>query len=167
MGIADDASRLGTLDIDGTAYAVTRARRGDVESLVALLADDELGRQREHTDPEPYLRAFARIDRSPDHLLVAVRAPKGAVVGTVHLVMLPDLSRGATLRLQVEAVRVATSVRALGLGTALLEWVTGYARSHGAGLVQLTTDRSREDARRFYERLGYVPSHDGMKLHLT
>ncbi len=57
-------------------------------------------------------------------------------------------------------------MRDLGLGTALLEWVTGYARSHGAGLVQLTTDRAREDARRFYERLGYVPSHDGMKLHL-
>ncbi|ANH39324.1 aminoalkylphosphonic acid N-acetyltransferase [Nocardioides dokdonensis FR1436] len=166
MGIADDASRLGTLDVAGTAYAVTRARRGDVGALVALLADDELGRQRETADPEPYLRAFARIDRSPDHLLVAVRAPEGTVVGTLHLVMLPDLSRGATLRLQVEAVRVATSVRDLGLGTALLEWVTGYARSHGAGLVQLTTDRAREDARRFYERLGYVPSHDGMKLHL-
>lgn len=167
MGITDDASRLGVLQVDGTAYAVTRARRGDVAALVALLADDELGREREGGDLEPYLRAFARIDRSPDNLLLAVRSPEGDVVATAHLTMLPGLSRGATLRLQVEAVRVASSVRHLGLGTALLEWITGYARSHGAGLVQLSTDRSRPDARRLYERLGYVASHDGMKLHLT
>ncbi len=167
MGITDDASRLATLHVDGTAYAVTRARRADVPALVALLADDERGREREHEDPEPYLRAFARIDRSPDHLLVAVRSPQGEVVATVHLTMLPGLSRGATLRLQVEAVRVASTVRHLGLGTQLLEWVTEHARSHGAGMVQLTTDRSRAGARRLYERLGYVASHDGMKLHLA
>ena len=114
MGITDDASRLGVLQVDGTAYAVTRARRGDVAALVALLADDDLGREREGGDLEPYLRAYARIDRSPDNLLLAVRSPEGDVVATAHLTMLPGLSRGATLRLQVCLLYTSPSPRDRG-----------------------------------------------------
>ena len=145
---------------------VRRARREDVPAIVALLADDALGESREHPgDLSPYLAAFERIDADPAHLLVVADAG-GEVVGTLQLTVLPGLSRGGALRAQVEAVRVADSQRGKGLGQALLLWAVEEARARGCTLVQLTTDKQRTDAHRFYERLGFVASHEGMKLHL-
>ena len=151
--------------IHDRSYTLRSAMRADVPAVVALLADDVLGRQRESggSDLAPYLAAFDRIAANPDQELVVVERD-GAVVGTLDLALLASLSRQGTLRLQIEAVRVAPSERGSGLGAAIFRWAIDHARREGCGLVQLTTDRSREDAHRFYERLGFVPSHIGYKL---
>ncbi len=140
-----------------------RAAAGDVPAIVALLTDDPLGAGRESADPAPYAAAFAAVAADPAHLLV-VADDGGSVVGTLQLSFLPGLSRGGALRAQVEGVRVAAAARGRGLGEAMLRWCADEARRRGAALVQLTTDVRRPDARRFYERLGYVASHVGMKL---
>lgn len=153
------------LELTDRTVHLDRARREDVPAIVALLADDVLGRDREAPDLGPYLAAFDAVDADPAHLL-AVARDGDVVAGTMQLTFLPGLSRGGALRLQVEAVRVAASHRGTGLGTAMMGWAVEHGRDHGAVLVQLTTDKQRTDARRFYERLGFVASHEGMKLAL-
>ncbi len=142
-----------------------RAAADDVPAIVALLTDDPLGAAREGADPAAYATAFAAVDADPAHLLL-VADDGGSVVGTLQLSFLPGLSRGGALRAQVEGVRVAAAARGRGLGEAMLRWCAEESRRRGAGLVQLTTDVRRPGARRFYERLGYVASHVGMKLEL-
>ncbi|MPZ63350.1 MAG: GNAT family N-acetyltransferase [Propionibacteriales bacterium] len=156
-----------SLHLGERTFRLTRARCDDVPVLVALLRDDVLGSAREQEDLDPYLRAFDAIDADPAHLLLAVRDEDDVIVGTMQLTLLPGLSRGAATRLQIESVRVGPSARGSGLGTALFRWAADYGRSHGARLAQLTTDKQRADAHRFYERLGYVASHEGMKLPLV
>ncbi|MGY1729741.1 GNAT family N-acetyltransferase [Geodermatophilus sp. SYSU D01062] len=141
------------------------ATAGDLPAVVALLADDPLGATRESADPVPYERAFAAVAADPAHLLV-VAEDAGAVVGTLQLSFVPGLSRGGALRAQVEGVRVAAAARGRGLGEAMLRWCAAESRRRGAALLQLTTDARRPEAHRFYERLGFVPSHVGMKLEL-
>ena len=150
-------------------YRLRPATVADLEPIVRLLADDQLGAARDGgftDDPEPYRRAFAVIDADPAHLLLAVLAPDGAVVGTLQLSFLPGLARRGALRAQLEAVRVAGAHRGGGLGTAMLTWAVDVARQRGCSLVQLTSDKSRVDAHRWYARLGFVASHDGFKLRL-
>ncbi len=149
----------------GGGVVLRRAAAADLPAIVALLADDPLGATREGADPAPYEAAFAAVDADPAHLLV-VADDDGAAVGTLQLSFLPGLSRGGALRAQVEGVRVAASGRGRGLGEAMLRWCADEARRRGAVLVQLTTDSRRPDAHRFYERLGFVASHVGMKLEL-
>lgn len=145
---------------------VRRATRDDVPAIVALLVDDPLGATRENdVDHAAYLTAFDAIDADPAHELV-VLDDGGEVVGTLQLTLLPGLSRGGALRAQIEAVRVASSRRGQGLGQDLFQWAIDESRRRGAVIVQLTTDASREGAHRFYERLGFVASHVGMKLPL-
>ncbi len=147
------------------ATVLRRATAGDVPAIVALLTDDPLGAAREGSGLPPYEAAFAAVDADPAHLLV-VAEDRGTVVGTLQLSFLPGLSRGGALRAQVEGVRVAAAARGRGLGEAMLRWCADEARRRGAALLQLTTDTRRPGAHRFYERLGYVPSHVGMKLEL-
>jgi GNAT superfamily N-acetyltransferase len=159
------------LDLEGRSVVIERARASDVPAVVALLRDDVLGAGREgdpaaDTDLAPYLRAFAVLDADPHQLLVVVRDGDGTVVGTLQLTFVTGLSRGGATRMQVEAVRVAASMRGAGLGAALLGWAADLGRARGAVLAQLTTDLRRTDAHRFYERLGWVHSHAGMKLDL-
>jgi GNAT superfamily N-acetyltransferase len=159
------------LDLDGRELVVDRARASDVPAVVALLRDDVLGAGREgdpadELDLAPYLAAFAVVDADPHQLLVVVRDPADAVVGTLQLTFVTGLSRGGATRMQVEAVRVAGSVRGSGLGAALLTWAADLGRARGAVLAQLTTDLRRTDAHRFYERLGWVHTHAGLKLDL-
>lgn len=154
------------LAVGARRFTVTRARASDVPALVDLLADDVLGRSRETSDLGPYLAAFAEIDADPRQLLVVVHDEAHAVVGTMQLTLLPGLARGGATRLQIEAVRLASEVRRGGLGTAMFEWAHRYGRQHGALLVQLTSDKSRTGAHRFYDRLGYVASHEGFKRPL-
>lgn len=156
---------MNTLETNGRQLAITRATEADVPAIVAMLADDMLGAGRESADMAPYLEAFREIDADARHLLVAIR-DEHDVVATMHLTLLPGLSRNAATRLQIEAVRVAAPVQGGGLGTRMLEWAHQYGRDHGARLVQLTTDKTRADAHRFYEQLGYVASHEGFKLEL-
>jgi GNAT superfamily N-acetyltransferase len=154
-----------SLPLADRTLSIERARRDDVPAVVALLTDDVLGREREQAGLEPYLAAFDAVDADPAHYLAVVRDGE-VVAGTMQLTLLPGLSRGGALRLQVEAVRVAASHRGTGLGSAMIGWAVEHGRERGATLVQLTTDKQRTDARRFYERLGFVASHEGMKLAL-
>lgn len=154
-----------TLTVGDSRFVVRRAIESDVPALVALLADDPLGRGRESVDElGPYLAAFREIDADPRQVLVTVvEAGPENIVGTMQLSLIPGLSRGGATRLQIEAFRLAHSVRGAGLGSALLAWAHRFGREHGATLSQLTCDRTREDAHRFYERCGYVASHTGFK----
>ena len=157
---------MDTLDLAGRRFTLARATAADVPALVGLLADDVLGREREHAAEEDYRRAFAAIDADPGHLLLVVRDEDEQLVATCHLTLLPGLSRGGATRLQIEAVRVAASTRGTGLGAAMLTWAQDWGRERGAVLAQLTTDSSRTGAHRFYERLGYQPTHVGFKRPL-
>jgi GNAT superfamily N-acetyltransferase len=142
------------------------ATRADVGAIVAMLADDPLGAERESPeDLAPYLAAFAVIDADPHQVLV-VADRDGAVVGTAQLSLLAGLSRRGATRAQIEAVRVSSTERGSGLGTTLIEWAIEEARARGCALVQLTSDKSRLDAHRFYLRLGFEATHEGFKLML-
>nr|WP_242623397.1 GNAT family N-acetyltransferase [Pseudonocardia sediminis] len=146
-----------------------RAVAADVAPVVALLAADQLGAGREsHADDDlaPYLSAFAEIDADPSQLLVVAETPEIPVAGTLQLSIIPGLSRRGASRAQIEAVRVHADLRGRGLGEAMIRWTVDEARRRGCRLVQLTTDKSRTDAHRFYERLGFTASHEGMKLSL-
>lgn len=145
-----------------------RATAADVPVIVAMLADDDLGRARERVEdplPEAYVRAFTAIDADPRQLL-AVAEQDGRVVGTLQLTFLPYLTHQGGERALIEAVRISADVRGGGLGRTMLEWAIDQARQRGCRMVQLTTDKQRTDAKRFYESLGFLPTHDGMKLPL-
>ncbi|WP_261290708.1 GNAT family N-acetyltransferase, partial [Bordetella pertussis] len=117
--------------------------------------------------PQPaYLAAFGAIDRDPNQLLAVVERA-GQIIGCLQLSFIPGLSRRGLWRGQIESVRVAASERGAGTGRALFEWAIAQCRDKGCGLVQLTTDKQRADARRFYESLGFKATHEGMKLDLA
>ncbi len=143
-----------------------RARRGDAPTIARLLADDALGAGRERPDePEPYLAAFDRIDADPRNLL-AVAEVDGVVSGCLQMTFIPGLSnRGAELAL-IQAVRVASALRGRGVGQAFLRWAMDEARARGCSSIELLTHKTRADARRFYERLGFSASHEGMRRAL-
>lgn len=138
----------------------------DVPAIVGMLADDPLGAQRESPDDlTPYLTALDRLAADPNqHVVVAIR--EGLVVGTLQLTMVPGLSRKGATRSIIEGVRVHATERGSGLGTQLIEWAIATSRRENCQLVQLTSDVTRADAHRFYERLGFTPSHLGFKLKL-
>ncbi|MFF4593720.1 GNAT family N-acetyltransferase [Amycolatopsis sp. NPDC001319] len=145
---------------------VRKARRDDVEAIVRMLVDDQLGATRDSADDlEPYLRAFDAIDADPQQLLV-VATSNDEPVATLQLTIIPGLARQGALRGQIEAVRVRSDHRSAGVGGDLVRWAIDESRRRGCALVQLTSDTSRIAAHRFYERLGFVASHTGFKLHL-
>jgi GNAT superfamily N-acetyltransferase len=149
-----------------TDIEIRPALEHEVPAVIALLADDQLGSGRETPDDlVPYLAAFARLQADPNQLLVvAVRGD--VVVATLQLSIIPGLSRRGRTRSIVEAVRVHRDERGSGLGTTLMEWAIAESARRGCSLVQLTSDRTRTDAHRFYERLGFTASHVGFKLEL-
>jgi GNAT superfamily N-acetyltransferase len=138
----------------------------DLAPIVAMLADDTLGAQRE--DPAnlaPYVEAFDRLATDPhQHLMVAVRANR--VVGTLQLSIVPGLSRRGASRSIIEGVRIHADERGSGLGSRFITWAVEESRRLGCQLVQLTSDATRTDAHRFYERLGFTASHVGFKMNL-
>lgn len=159
---------LVNLELSTVTVTLRRARAADVPELVALIAADPVAVARGDVpdgDPSRYLAAFETIDADPGELLV-VADHLGEVVGTLQLSFLPGLARLGATRAQVEAVRVRADQRGNGLGAAMMRWAIAEAHRRGCGLVQLTSDNSRLDAHRFYERLGFVPSHTGFKLRL-
>jgi len=162
-------TELARFAVGGRDVVVREATAGDVPAIVELLAADQLGATRDGVDGDdglaPYLRAFAEIDADAAHLLV-VATSSDEVVATLQLSVLPGLARRGARRGQIEAVRVRDDHRDRGLGRALIAWAIGEAGRRGCTLVQLTSDRSRVDAHRFYERLGFVASHEGFKLSL-
>jgi GNAT superfamily N-acetyltransferase len=143
------------------------AVRNDVPEIVRLLADDALGAKRERYElplPASYLAAFDAIAADPNNELV-VACLDGRIAGVLQLTYIPYLTYQGAWRALIEGVRVASGARSAGIGKALLEWAIARARERGCGLVQLTTDKSRADAKKFYEALGFVASHEGMKLY--
>jgi GNAT superfamily N-acetyltransferase len=164
-----DVSVSETLSICGGMVTLRKALRADVVAIVRLLSQDPLGASRDGVAGadglEPYWRAFEAIDSDPGHMLM-VADRGGCVVATMQLSFLPGMARGGAVRAQIEAVRVEEKFRGDGLGTAMVEWAIGVARSRGCAVVQLTSDKSRQAAHRFYERLGFVASHEGYKISL-
>ena len=144
---------------------VRAGRIEDLEAIVDLLADDVLGSGREGGDLAPYAAAFAKMvaDR---HQIQAVAELGGQIVGTLQLSIIPSLTLRGTTRAQIEGVRTLSTLRGRGIGEQLFAWAFEEARRQGAGLVQLTSDNTRGNAHRFYERLGFVGSHTGFKKQL-
>lgn len=169
---------LATLETTDATVTLREAVVGDVPTLVELLAADQLGATRDGvTDGSagggvadddglaPYLRAFEAIDGDPAHLLLVGEAA-GRVVATLQLSFIPGLARRGALRAQIEAVRVAADLRGSGLGRAMITWAIDEARRRGCALVQLTSDKQRAEAHRFYTALGFSATHEGFKLLL-
>ncbi|MFE7426322.1 MULTISPECIES: GNAT family N-acetyltransferase [unclassified Streptomyces] len=142
------------------------ATPADLPAIVAMLADDPLGARRESPDDiAPYHAAYRRLADDPNqHLMVAVR--ENRVVGTLQLTVIPGLSRRGATRSVIEGVRIHVDERGSGLGSRMIEWAVDESRRLDCQLVQLTSDVSRTDAHRFYERLGFTASHVGFKLAL-
>jgi GNAT superfamily N-acetyltransferase len=144
------------------------AHRADVPAIVELLADDEFGAGREAVGEDvdaAYWAAFDAVDADPRNVLV-VADRGGEVVGTMQLTFIPSLTRRGGERAEIEGVRVRADQRGAGLGRMMLTWAVDQARERGCRLVQLTTDKRRTDAQRFYASLGFHASHQGMKLSL-
>ncbi|WP_329108577.1 GNAT family N-acetyltransferase [Micromonospora sp. NBC_01699] len=151
-----------------TEISFRAARRTDVPAIVALLADDELGATREIVGEDTdaaYWAAFEAIDADPRNVLV-VAEQGGEVVATLQLTFIPSLTRGGAERAEIEGVRVRADRRGTGVGRLLVGWAVEQARERGCGLVQLTTDKRRTAAHRFYAGLGFRASHEGLKLSL-
>ncbi|MDH6517896.1 GNAT superfamily N-acetyltransferase [Streptomyces sp. SAI-135] len=145
---------------------IRHATADDIPAIVGMLADDPLGAQRESPDDlAPYLAALERLSSDPNqHLVVATREHR--VVGTLQLTVVPGLSRRGATRSIIEGVRIHADERGSGLGSRLIEWAIEESRRQNCRLVQLTSDNTRTDAHRFYERLGFTASHVGFKLAL-
>jgi GNAT superfamily N-acetyltransferase len=145
-----------------------KANKSDIPAIISLIANDQLGATREEFRdplPEVYYEAFERIDADPNQELIVVVNGDTDVVGTLQLTFIPYLTYRGGIRAQIEAVRVREDMRGKGLGEQLFRWAIARAQERGAHLVQLTTDKQRPDALRFYEKLGFRASHEGMKLH--
>ncbi len=150
------------------SFSIRRATHNDVPEIVRLLADDPLGSQRENYQsplPQSYYDAFEEINQDPHNQLVIAEAG-GEVIGTLQLTFIPSLTYQGGKRAQIEAVRIDRQYRSRGVGGKLFEWAIMRAREEQCHLIQLTTNNTRANAHRFYERLGFVASHSGMKLDL-
>jgi GNAT superfamily N-acetyltransferase len=144
-----------------------KAVRDDVPVIVQLLANDKLGQLREDYKsplPEVYFKAFEQIDKDPNQELIVVENEFDEIVGTLQLSFIQYLTYQGGIRAQIEAVRVRDDVRGEGIGQKLFEWAIKRAKERNAHLLQLTTDKKRPDAIKFYEKLGFVASHEGMKI---
>lgn len=147
---------------------IRRATRADLPAIVKLHSEDVLGRTREaYADPLPelYYGAFERINADPNQFY-AVLEQNGLVIGALQLTFIQGLTHKGAVRAQIEAVQIAERLRGQRLGEALVRWAVDYARRKGAHMAQLTSNKSRLDAHRFYERLGFKRSHEGFKLEL-
>lgn len=148
-----------------TPVIFRRAVRTELAQIVSLLADDDMGRTRETAEGDltPYEAAWTEMEADPSNwILVAMVGEE--VVGVLQLTLIAGLSRQGTKRAQIEGVRVKSSSRGQSIGRKLIHFAIDTAREHGCGLIQLTTDKRRQDARRFYESLGFEATHEGMKI---
>ena len=146
---------------------IRRARRDDLGSIIAMLAEDPLGGLRERIEeplPQAYFDAFERVQRDPNLQLVVAEDGEGAVIGCLQLCILPGVSSQGASRGLLEDVRVASHCRSRGIGEQLVQWAVAEARARGCKLVELLTHHTRVDAQRFYERLGFARSHVGMTI---
>jgi len=151
-----------------TKLTFRQAEKSDLPALVSMLADDELGQQREDiSEPlnQAYIDNFTAIDSDPNNELVVVESDK-SIVGMLQLTFIPYLTHTGSWRCLIEGVRIHKNYRGKGLGTDFFQWAIMRAKEKGCSIVQLTSDKQRPDAIRFYENLGFVASHEGFKLPL-
>lgn len=147
---------------------IRRAERKDLESIVEMIADDPLGKKRESFQiplPKEYEDAFENILSDDNQELMVLEDENAEVIGTLQLSFIQYLTYRGGIRAQIEAVRIRKDKRGSGIGTILFEWAINRAKERKAHVLQLTTDKQRPDALRFYEDLGFKASHEGMKLH--
>lgn len=145
-----------------------KAIKKDIPFIVQMIADDKLGQLREnYTDPLPekYYCAFERINADANQELIVVENDKNVIIGTLQLSFIQYLTYQGGVRAQIEAVRIREDLRGEGIGQKMFEWAIQRAKERNAHLLQLTTDKQRPEAARFYEKLGFKASHEGMKMH--
>lgn len=145
-----------------------KAKIDDVQEIITLLLDDELGKSREATDNNAlpkYIAAFHRIDNNPDQYLMVIDKD-GKIIGTCQLTIMPHLLYQGALRMNIEAVRIASEYRGQGIGEWMMQQVINLAKEKNVTMLQLTTNKKRTRAKVFYEKVGFEASHEGMKLHL-
>ena len=145
-----------------------KATKNDVPKIVEMIADDELGKTRENFQnplPKEYLNAFENIDSDRNQELIVVENENFEVIGTLQLSFIQYLTYRGGIRAQIEAVRIRKDQRGIGLGKKMVEWSINRAKERNAHLLQLTTDKKRPKAIKFYGDLGFKPTHEGMKMH--
>ena len=151
-----------------TEITFREAKAEDLERIVEMLSDDLLGSKRERFElplPSSYVKAFKAIDADPNNELVVVNH-KGKIVGVLQITFTPYITHQGGWRATVEGVRISSDVRGMGVGSQMIEYAIARAKERGCHLIQLTTDKQREDALRFYERLGFNATHEGFKMKL-
>jgi N-acetylglutamate synthase-like GNAT family acetyltransferase len=151
-----------------TEFIFRKAKQHDLKDIISLLADDELGKKREklsETISSDYQIAFNRLHADPNQFLIVVEC-NGMIVGTCHLTLMPSLTFQGRLRMNIEAVRIAGSFRGQGGGEWMISQAIALGRKEGCKMIQLTTNKERADAKRFYEKLGFKATHEGMKMYL-
>ena len=152
-----------------TNLKARKMQKYDLGVVVNLLADDDLGQFRENAGEAvnaDYIRAFEEISRDANQY-AAIFEINGVVIGCLQITFIPGLSRRGCLRGQIEGVRVARNFRGEGYGAKMIAWAVSECRRRGCRMVQLTSDKKRENAIQFYKRLGFVSSHEGLKLNLN
>lgn len=147
-----------------------QAKREDVVEIVRMLANDKLGKLRENFKeplPDPYYVAFENINNDGNQELIVLEDENGALIGTLQLSFIQYLTYQGGIRAQIEAVRIREDFRGKGIGEKMCMWAIERAQARKAHVIQLTTNKKRLEALRFYEKLGFKATHEGMKLHLT
>lgn len=142
----------------------------DISAIVKMIADDELGKQRENYKtplPPEYIEAFGKISADENQELIVVENEVLEIIGTLQLSFIQYLTYRGGIRAQIEAVRISKNYRGKGIGKKMFLWAMNRARERNAHLLQLTTDKKRPEAIRFYEDLGFISSHEGMKMHFN
>lgn len=145
-----------------------KATKTDVQAIVAMIADDDLGKTRENFQvplPEEYYIAFKNINSDNNQELIVVENNESEIIGTLQLSFIQYLTYRGGIRAQIEAVRIRKDQRGTGLGTKMFEWAIERAKEKKAHVLQLTTDKKRPKAINFYKKLGFIDTHEGMKLH--
>ncbi|WP_299114785.1 GNAT family N-acetyltransferase [uncultured Winogradskyella sp.] len=145
-----------------------KATEKDIAKIVEMIADDELGKKRENFKlplPNEYIKAFKNINSDNNQELIVVESKDSEVIGTLQLSFIQYLTYRGGVRAQIEAVRIRKDKRGLGIGKTMFQWAINSAKERNAHLLQLTTDKKRPEAIKFYEDLGFIKSHEGMKLH--
>ncbi len=149
---------------------IRKATTNDISAIVQMIADDALGKTRENFQtplPKEYIMAFENINADKNQELIVVENESTEIIGTLQLSFIQYLTYCGGIRAQIEAVRIRKDFRGIGLGVKLFEWAIGRAKERNAHVLQLTTDKKRPEAILFYEKLGFVASHEGMKMHFN
>lgn len=145
-----------------------KAKENDILAIVEMISDDELGKKRENFQiplPNEYIKAFEKINSDENQELIVVENEDLEIIGTLQLSFIQYLTYRGGIRAQIEAVRIRKDKRGLGIGKIMFEWAINRAKEQNAHLLQLTTDKKRPKAIKFYLELGFKQSHEGMKMH--